>query len=368
MTDITFAGIPMSQLWAQRNEIPRQSWVVEGLIPTGFSLIAAREKAGKSLLAMGSIACPVALGTLSLGQLTTKQGLVLYFALEESPNVIVERTEKFFSKQTDSWFPPSNLRLFLGTDVRTWSEHAIDDLEKYILEFNDVRLVVVDTLRLLAPLKKTGNPATDYDHEYQVGSRLHALSLKYDIAILAVHHTVKSSYGDIFDSIGGTAWTKAAESMIVLERDGKGLKLHVRGRSVPTTCWSLMQDVDTLLWTIDESASSTSKAKSKRKSQLDEITIDEVFGESKTVRYSDIKSVVVVHDLSTSSVDRWIERRIDDGSIVRQVDGKGYDRVLPSSSHSMEQDNDGREIESSAASLELSFEPAPETKMEMINE
>lgn len=327
MTSPYYAGISLADLWEQRDDIPKQSWVVDGLIPTGLSLIAAREKSGKSLLTLGSIACPVALGTKALGTLHTKQGVVLYFSLEEALEVIIERTERFFSHPDADWFPPDNLRLILGDSIATWSDQALDDLERYIQEFDDVRMVVVDTLRLLAPLKRTGNPATDYDHEYQVGSRLQQLALKYNVAILAVHHTVKSSYGDIFDSIGGTAWTKAAESMIVLERDGKGLKLHVRGRSVPTTCWSLSCDEETLLWKIDDQVDLSSVRRKKRQSQLDEITVDQVFGLEDRVRYSDIKVSILDHGLSSSSVDRWIERRIADGSIIKLEENQGYERI-----------------------------------------
>lgn len=318
-----YAGVPLHDLWNQRHDIPTQVWVVDDMLPVGFSIIAGREKSGKSVLTFGSLAIPIALGSKALGTLTTMEGVVLYFALEEGLSTVRDRLEQFFAKQTESWYPPANLRLFLSDSIQSWTDSAIDQLEGFIKEFPEVRCVVIDTLRLMAPLKKQGNLADSYDHEYNVGSRLQQLALKYKIAILAVHHTVKSSYSDVFDSIGGSAWTKACETMMVLERDGKDLKLHIRGRSVPTSCWRLRQDSDTLLWTRTDSDDHAT-VKTRRRSQLDALAVEDVFDADCKLRHSDIKRRVMARGFGESSVDRWLDKRIQEGDVVKHADGSGY--------------------------------------------
>ncbi|WKZ78777.1 MAG: AAA family ATPase [Candidatus Kapaibacterium sp.] len=318
-----YHGVSLFDLWKQRHEIPRQQWIVEGMLPAGFSILAGREKSGKSILSFGSVAIPIALGSNALGTLNTKEGVVLYFSLEEGLSMVRDRLEQFFANQSDTWYPPANLRLFLSDAIESWTDAAIDQLEGYIKEFSDVRCVVIDTLRLLAPLKKQGNLADGYDFEYAIGSRLQQMALRYKVAILAIHHTVKSSYGDIFDTIGGSAWTKAAESMMVVERDGQSIKLHIRGRSVPTACWRLKQDEDTLLWTRTDT-DDTSIVRPRRRSQLDDLTVTAVFDNGMKLRHSEIKRRITSRGFGESSVDRWLEKRIQEGELVKHADGSGY--------------------------------------------
>jgi hypothetical protein len=56
---------------------------------------------------------------------------------------------------------------------------------------------------------------------------------KYAVAIVVVHHTRKGgSEGDPFEKVSGTlGLTGAADTTIVLDRDGNGATLYGRGRT-----------------------------------------------------------------------------------------------------------------------------------------
>ncbi|MBK6420461.1 MAG: AAA family ATPase [Ignavibacteria bacterium] len=303
-------------------------WIVHGLIPVGFSIFAGREKSGKSLMTFGSIAMAVALGVPVFGLYPTSPGIVLYFALEEGLPTIVSRMERLFSTTDEVWYPPENLRLFTEADIGSFTDDAIDRLEALILANPGVVMVVIDTMRLMAPVRKSGAASADYDHEYRFGSLLQKLALKYNIAIIALHHTTKAPHADIFDSIGGTAWTKAAEMMAVLERDGLGAKLHIRGRSLPTSVNRMSQDPDSLRWTMQaDQGVSEQLERNKKQSAIGKVSVDDVFIDQQTLRYSDVKMRFSGLDLSEASANRWLAQQIKDGTIEKCPDGLGYVRL-----------------------------------------
>ncbi|MDZ4746502.1 MAG: AAA family ATPase [bacterium] len=363
-----FGGIPISDLWRQRHEIPEQKWIIDQFLPIGFSIIAGREKCGKSLMTFGTIACSIALGVPAFNALQTLQGTVLYFALEENLGTIMTRMGRLFSKPSDIWVPPDALRLFLSESIASWTDQAIGQLEALIEEHPGTCCVVIDTLRLLAPPKRVGASSTDYDFEYQVGTQLQQLALKHGIAILALHHTTKTVYADVFDSIGGTAWTKSAEMLAVIERDGLGMKLHTRGRSLPTSCWRMEQDQDTLLWTIAASSIGDDDAKSRRRtSEIERLAVQDVFEDNMHLRFSDVKNRFMALGHGESSAGRWLTARVTDGSLVKLDDGSGYKRVDIDNEKSIDQTSlfDADETSVTANDLFDRFPPLPPPALSM---
>lgn len=327
-------GIWLDRLWEFRDQIPQMAWIVPGLIPVGFSILAGREKSGKSLMMFGSIALAVALGTAVFGVHLPNPGVVVYLALEEGLTTIASRMERLFSVTDESWYPPSNFKLYLGDEIDSFTDQGVSQLEELIKSNPGVKLVVIDTLRLLAPPKRTGASSSDYDHEYEVGSQLQRLALKHNIAIVALHHTTKAQYQDIFDSIGGTAWTKSAEMLAVLKREGASAELHVRGRSLPTTVSRMFQDPATLLWTkLNDGTSPENISTRKSQSEIELVTIEDVFDGKQKLRYKDVTKRFKSLNLSEASARRWLDMKIDDGSILKCPDNTGYEHIQPSTNY-----------------------------------
>ena len=96
-----------TELLAQ--EFPTLQWAVEGLLPEGSTLCAARPKKGKSFLALG-LCVAVASGGRALGSLNVTQGDVLYLALEDGPRRLQARLHRMLNSA------PSPARLYFSTE------------------------------------------------------------------------------------------------------------------------------------------------------------------------------------------------------------------------------------------------------------
>jgi hypothetical protein len=332
-----YPGIPLDAFWEQRDQIGSQSWIVDNLLPVGFSILAGREKTGKSILTFGSIAIPVALGTKALQEFTTNKGVVLYFALEESAQTIRDRLEQMFGDGEPEWTPPSDFRLYLSDGLQTWSENSINDLERIIQDSGHIRLVVIDTLGLIAPSRNKGDYSDPYNHEYKVGSQLQTLALRYGIAIVAIHHTTKMHHQNIFDAIAGTAFTKACETMIVLEAEGSSYKLHVRGRSIPTSCHKIEMDRNTLLWTYHGEGSHGPRSRASV-NKIAAIEVQDIFLTDSIHRHKDLVGRFQEMGSSEGSLNRWLKAKLAEGSVTREASGAGYRRTATDPPDPLERD------------------------------
>ena len=73
--------------------------IVDGLLVEGVTLLAGKQKIGKSWFIL-VIALAVARGEKALGKLTTDPGDVLYISLEDNPAAMQERLEVLLGKKT----------------------------------------------------------------------------------------------------------------------------------------------------------------------------------------------------------------------------------------------------------------------------
>lgn len=316
-------GVSIRELWRSRAEVPNQIWVVANLLPVGLTILAAREKTGKSLLSFSSLAIPIASGEVALGTLPTVKGRVLYFALEEALPTVMTRLERLYGDGENE--PPEHLNLFLGDTMRMWREDSIDEIERQILLHRDVSAVFIDTLRLVIPTRYAGIDA--YEFEYKQSARLQTMALKHNISVVAIHHTTKTEYGDVFDRIGGTALSKSAETLVVLERDGSDMKMHVRGRSLPTTCYRLKQEEETLEWKLQHGVEAESNSGATKNAQ-DDVVVDEVFNGDTDLRFNQVIDRLRALGVPETTAGRWIRNRVADGSLIKLPDKGGY-RIPP---------------------------------------
>lgn len=119
----------------------------------------------------------------------------------------------------------------------------------------DPRLVVVDVLAMFKPVR--GSKETLYEADYAAIKGLQALAGEFGVAIVVVHHTRKSgSEVDPFEKVSGTlGLSGAADTTIVLDRDGNGETLYGRGRDIEEFETAVSFDKPTCRWIILGAAS-----------------------------------------------------------------------------------------------------------------
>jgi hypothetical protein len=94
------------------------------------------------------------------------------------------------------------------------------------------RLVIVDVLAMFRPTSAARDNM--YEADYHAIKGLQALASKFGVAIIVVHHTRKGGGdADPFEEVSRTlGLTGAADTTIVLDRDGNGATLYGRGRDI----------------------------------------------------------------------------------------------------------------------------------------
>lgn len=202
-------------------EFPEPQWVVEGLLPEGLTLLAGKPKTGKSFLCM-DFASTVSVGTPALGHYKTKKSGVLYLALEDHERRLQDRFNMIGGLESE------DLRFLV--DVSRNME-GLKAVRKYVKEFPDVGLVIIDTLAKFLP----AFDFNDYSQTYPAVSSLKSIADEFHIAIIATHHTRKSGSDDFVDTVSGSnAFTGAADTIVELRR-GRGQadgQLRITGRDI----------------------------------------------------------------------------------------------------------------------------------------
>jgi RecA-family ATPase len=215
---------------------------VPDLIPEGLSIIAGRPKIGKSWLAL-DLCIAVAAGRACLGEKRPTHGDVLYAALEDNPRRLQRRIDKILSPFGAQW--PA--RLTLANNWRRLDKGGVDDLRGWIERASEPRLVVLDTLAGVRPVKVNQG----YTEDYEALAALHRLANEKGIAIPVLHHTRKMEADDPLDTVSGTlGLAGCADTVLVLNRTGQGTTLYVRGRDIEEAEHALSFDKHSCRWTI----------------------------------------------------------------------------------------------------------------------
>src|SRR5262245_57204468 len=131
-----------------RKQFPPIKYVIPNLIPEGLTILAGRPKVGKSWLAL-DVAIAVAASRICLGDKKPVQGDVLYCALEDNQRRLKWRCNKLLGADA----PPE--RLTLMTQWRRIDKGGVEDLEDWIAEHPEVRLIILDTFAGVKPIKTT---------------------------------------------------------------------------------------------------------------------------------------------------------------------------------------------------------------------
>ena len=186
------------------------SFVVDDLLPQGLHLLAGAPKIGKSWLALWLCLC--AAQGKPLWTFATRPCEVLYLCLEDSFQRIQSR---LFDLTEDA--PPT---LHFAVMSQQLHNGLVEQIEQFLKEHPQTRLIVIDTLQRI---RTVGNDANPYASDYRDIGVLKALADKHRIAILLVHHLRKELADDVFSRISGTtAISGAVDSSFTLVEDKRG--------------------------------------------------------------------------------------------------------------------------------------------------
>jgi hypothetical protein len=227
------------ELWDA--QFPPVEWVVPDFITPGLTLLVGAPKLGKSWLAL-DICNAVASGEYTLGDRHCQQGSVLYAALEDNARRLRDRLHKVCGKKPGKTFT-------LWTDMRTLDDGGLDDLRRWIEAADNPRLIVIDVLNRVRATQ--GKNEGSYAYDYRSVTPLKDLADEFGLAIVVIHHTRKADAGDRLEKVSGTnGLTGAADSTIILDRDGEGVTLSGRGRDIDEFETALEFQKDNCRWRV----------------------------------------------------------------------------------------------------------------------
>lgn len=203
------------------------SWVVPDYLPEGLSILAGRQKLGKTWLAL-DWAIAVSTAGAAMGSVFCEAGDVLYIDLENGHRRIQNRINMLFPGERNR---PDLSRLGWANDAPDLNKGFLPALDNWRSSVNKPRLVVIDVLQRIKPAGKTGQ--TSYESDYDAMSALQRWATEHRIGVLCLHHTRKGGADDPLEALSGSNGLSAcADTTLLLDRDGSGITLYVRGRDV----------------------------------------------------------------------------------------------------------------------------------------
>lgn len=244
----------------QRKEFKPIKWVVEGVIPTGNMLLAARPKMRKTWLGL-QLSLAIASGSEFLGWDTNK-GDVLYLALEDN-----ERRMQNRIKTLQRWqmtVPDlSGFRYWTGgmgydgaghlkvmnpeeaaatEAVFPKGEAGIEALYQYLEEYPATTTIIIDTL---AHFRGERTSRDIYASDYEAMMPLTKLAAAKNVLIIPVTHEKKGNAdrgvgGDFLEDVTGSAGMTGGSDGVISIKGRRGIqeetesrKILITGRDVP---------------------------------------------------------------------------------------------------------------------------------------
>ena len=230
--------VSMTELYATIYP-PRMS-VVDGFLYNGTYLLVGAPKVGKSFF-MGQLAYHVAMG-LPLWDYPVRKGTVLYLALEDDYARLQRRLSGMFGVECAD-------NLFFATRAKTLNEGLDRELEGFLKEHGDAKLIIIDTLQ---KVREVGGDRYSYSSDYDIVTKLKAFSDRYGICLLVVHHTRKLESEDSFDMISGTnGLLGAADGTFIMHKKRRmdnTAVMDIVGRDQPDQKLTIEFDRERCVW------------------------------------------------------------------------------------------------------------------------
>lgn len=218
--------------WTDTNTImsmnfPPIRWVVPDYVPEGLSILAGRQKLGKTWLAL-DWGLAVASGGYAMGSIPCEPGNVLYVDLENGQRRIQSRIDML---HPDRRRLPDLNRLVWANSAPNLNKGFIQALEQWRTSVPDPRMVVIDVLQRVKPAGRSNQ--NSYESDYDALSGLQQWATERRVAVVCLHHTRKGGADDPLEALSGSNGMSAcADTTLLLDRNGEGVTLYVRGRDV----------------------------------------------------------------------------------------------------------------------------------------
>ena len=230
--------ISMTELYDSSFE-PRVP-VVDGLLNSGTYIFAGAPKVGKSFF-MAQLAYHVAMG-IPLWDYPVRQGSVLYLALEDDYSRLQQRLAMMFGEESTD-------KLYLAIKSKTLRDGLADQMNCFVREHSDARLIIIDTLQRV---RETEGDKMCYGNDYDNMTPLKEFSDRTGVTIIIVHHTRKMAAEDVCETISGTnGLLGAVDGALILykkKRTDTDATLDIIGRDQQEQELTLKRNPDTCVW------------------------------------------------------------------------------------------------------------------------
>jgi RecA-family ATPase len=243
----TLHPIVASAAQLQHKHFPDIQFIVPRYVAPGLTLLAAKPKIGKSWLCL-DIAISVATGRYCLGDIRCSRGQALVIALEDNERRLKRRLAKLLP--SEEW--PADL--VYATEWPRAGEGGVEAIRKWCEAASNPQLVVVDVLAAFREPKRAQQ--SPYEADYEAIKGLQEVASEFNVAVIVIHHMRKAAAdSDPFDTVSGTlGLSGAADSVMILSRDGQGTTLYVRGRDLETCEDAIAFNSESCRWTIQGAA------------------------------------------------------------------------------------------------------------------
>ena len=187
---------------------PQKKSIVDGLLYSGVYLFVGAPKVGKSFF-MAQLGYHISSGIPLWGR-EVHQGQVLYLALEDDYSRLQHRLSTMFGTE-------GNDNFHLATKSKTLEEGLEVQLDRFMEEHDNVKLIIIDTLQ---KIRDVGGEKFSYANDYNIAARLKEFCDNHEMCMIVVHHTRKMESSDSFEMISGTnGLLGAADGAIVMHKD-----------------------------------------------------------------------------------------------------------------------------------------------------
>ena len=217
--------------------------IIGGLLYPGTYLLAGAPKVGKSFL-VAQLAFHISTGQ-PLWEFPVQKSTVLYLALEDDYQRLQDRMFRMFGVE-------STEHLHFATCAKQLGSGLEEQLELFLHEHPDTRLVIIDTLQ---KVREVGGVSYSYASDYEIVGKLKTFADKHGICLLLVHHTRKQPASDKFEMISGTTGLLGCADGAFLLQKERGTTMNgtldVVGRDQSEQRLHLVRDREHLFWNLD---------------------------------------------------------------------------------------------------------------------
>ena len=285
---------------------PPIGWIVEGYVAEGLSVLAGRQKLGKTWLAL-DWAIAVACGGMAMGSIECDQGDVLYVDLENGHRRMQSRIRTLFP---DDRQLPDLSRLDWVNDAPDLNKGFVEALGTWRKSVPNPRLVIIDVLQRIKPLGKANQ--NSYESDYDTMEGLQRWATDNRVAVVCLHHTRKGGADDPLEALSGSNGLSAcADTTLVLDRDQNGITLYVRGRDVEEreSALSFLSGN----WNLIGEAAATRKTDERSKILSALLIADEAMGP---------RDVAIATEMPRNNVDQLLFKMAKAGEVEKTARGR----------------------------------------------